>query len=335
MKLKKVKQIAVSIIIGANMVLLAACGSSSSRTDMGEKTAVVEESYDMVADSAASTTSEAAPEADMSGIENTQELTNSISQISGQKLIKDVSMSVETKEFDSFIAELNYQIASLGGYVESSDVSGGSYEYESYRYGNIVARIPADRLEGFVKIVNEKGNVVHTSQQTTDVTLQYVDIESHLKALKLEQETLMNLLENATNMEDVIAIQSQLTQVRYEIESNESQIRTYDNLVNYSTVRISITEVERETQAEAVSFAGEIKVKLSNNLYAIKEGFRSLLIELIAALPYIIIWAVVIFIIIIIGRKVFKRYSKKALREIQSKESKLEETKKDENEDMK
>jgi len=245
------------------------------------------------------------------GIESSQELSSSTSQVSGQKLIKDVSMSVETKTFDEFISELNKQIIELDGYVESSDVSGGSYLYESDRSGYLVARIPAEQLEGFVTTVKEKGNVVHISEQTTDVTLQYVDLESHLKALRLEQETLLGLLENATKMEDVIAIQSQLTQVRYEIESNESQVRTYDNLVNYSTVRIDITEVDRETPAETKSFAGEIKIKLSNNLYAIKEGFRSLMIELIAAFPYLIIWAVVITLVIILGKKGYKKYFNK------------------------
>lgn len=332
MKLKKVRQTVIVLIVLASLVLFGACSSNKSKDIQERDAGITEESYAMdTADMGTSTASIDEAGANANGVESSKEMINSNSQVAGQKLIKDVTMSVETKEFDDFITDLNHQITSLGGYVESSDISGGSYQYDNYRYGNIVARIPADKLDGFVNIVNQKGNVVHTSEQTTDVTLQYVDIESHLKALKLEQETLMNLLEKATSMEDVISIQSQLTQVRYEIESNESQIKTYDNLVNYSTVRIDITEVERETQKESTSFAGEIKIKLSNNLYAIKEGFRSFLIEFIAALPYLVIWGIIIVIAIIIGRKGYKKITKKSVSN-KNKEKKSEDTKKDESE---
>jgi len=250
--------LAVAVIV-TNILALAACGSAKSSADTTTEQSVSmesESSYGM--DMADSKADMATPEADTAGIESQTEVINDTSQIAGQKLIKDVSMSVETKTFDDFINEITTQIGSIGGYVENSDVSGGSYQYENYRSGYIVARIPAERLDGFVKIVKERGNVIRTSEQTTDVTLQYVDTESRLKALKIEQETLMTLLENATKMEDIIAIQSQLTQVRYEIESKESQIRTYDNLVNYSTVRIDITEVQRETQVETKSFTSQI-----------------------------------------------------------------------------
>lgn len=308
MKRSKLKQMIVGAMIVINILALVACGSSKNENSSATSEASVEmsSSYDMET-AAMVTTSES--QADTAGIESQTEVINDTSQIAGQKLIKDVSMSVETRTFDDFINVLTTQIGSLGGYVENSDVSGGSYQYENYRTGYIVARIPADQLDGFVTIVKENGNVIRTSEQTTDVTLQYVDIESRLKALKIEQETLMTLLENATKMEDIIAIQSQLTQVRYEIESKESQIRTYDNLVNYSTVRIDISEVERETQVETKSFSSEIKAKLSDNLYSIKEGFRSFLIEFIAALPYIVIWGVIIFAFVIGGKKIYKKYT--------------------------
>lgn len=316
MKRRKLKQMTLGLIIATNILFLAACGSANNAGITTEsKDQAAAPSYGMeTADMAISTEESAIESQDSTSLESQAEVINDTSQISGQKLIKDVSMSVETRTFDDFLTELTSQIANLGGYVENSDVSGGSYQYDNYRTGYITARIPEDRLEGFVKIVKEKGNVIRTSEQTTDVTLQYVDIESRLKALKIEQETLMNLLENAANMEDIIAIQSQLTQVRYEIESKESQIRTYDNLVNYSTVRIDITEVERETPIETETFASEIKAKFSNNLYSIKEGFLNFVIEFIAALPYIVVWAVIIFIFSIGGRKIYKKYtSKKAM----------------------
>lgn len=317
MKNNKFKKIVTGIVIGANVFMLVACGSAKSADSNSDGYTTTQESTATTMDTttsdmsmADSATATGTPDsAKLAGTQAVGDVANNV--VSGQKLIKDVNLSVETKEFDAFIVEVNTQISGLGGYVQSSDVSGGSYQYENYRYGTIVARIPADKLNGFIQIVNEKGNVVHTSEMTTDITLQYVDMESHIKALKVEQETLIGLLEKAEKMEDVIAIQSQLTQVRYELDSYESQIRTYDNLVDYSTVTINITEVERETNTDQPSFINEIKAKLGNNLFAIKEGFRSFAINIIAALPYLVMWGIIITILIIAGRKIYKKIDKK------------------------
>ena len=52
-----------------------------------------------------------------------------------------------------------------------------------------------------------------------DVTLRYVDVDSHKKALETEQERLLALLEKAENVEDIITIENRLSDVRYELEN--------------------------------------------------------------------------------------------------------------------
>ena len=88
--------------------------------------------------------------------------------------------------------------------------------------------------------MSEEANVTYSSESTEDVTLAYTDMQSHVAALRTEQETLLSMLGQAQSMEDILAIQTQLTQVRYEIESYESQLRVYDNQVDYSTVYLDI-----------------------------------------------------------------------------------------------
>ena len=57
----------------------------------------------------------------------------------------------------------------------------------------------------------------------------------------------MELLSTAENMEDLLSIESKLSDIRYEIESYESQLRLLDNQIDYSTVHVEIFEVERMT----------------------------------------------------------------------------------------
>ena len=107
-------------------------------------------------------------------------------------------------------------------------------------------------------------------------------------------------------MEDIIAIESRLSEVRYELQSYESTLRTYDNQVNYSTVSIDINEVERETKVpEKRNFFEEIQYRLSDNFYSIGQGIREFTIWFISSLPYLVIWAVAIFIFVRLIRKIF------------------------------
>lgn len=125
----------------------------------------------------------------------------------------------------------------------------------------------------------------------------------------------MGILERAEKLEDIITIQNQLTNIRYELESYESQLRVYDNRINYSTLYLDINEVERETSvATELSYGEEIRQGLSDTLYDLGQGFRDFSIWFIVNLPVLLIWAVIIAVIIVIVRKLLKVHAKKAAR---------------------
>ena len=67
------------------------------------------------------------------------------------------------------------------------------------------------------------------------------------KALETEQDRLLELMEQAETTEDLLAIESRLTDVRYQLESAASQLKLYDSLVSYSTVYLTVEEVQKLT----------------------------------------------------------------------------------------
>lgn len=235
----------------------------------------------------------------------------------GRKIIETAHLSVQTLEFDTFLENLNTAVAKYGGYVESSDVGGRSYyNQKQLRYAYIVLRIPNQNLAVFKQLVSDIGNVTGSNTNTEDVTLSYVDTESRLAAYRTEQETLLTLLEKAESMEDILAIQSQLTQVRAEIESYESILRTYDNRINYSTVSIDLSEVERETAVVEETPGEEISRRFRESLEDVGEGFTDFGIWFIGNLPEIIVWVVILggaaVLIVLICRGGKKRRARRA-----------------------
>ena len=95
--------------------------------------------------------------------------------------------------------------------------------------------------------------------------------------------------------------------IRYEIESYESQLRLLDNQIDYSTVHVEIFEVERMTDAGEKGFFEEIKNRFGDNLYKVGRGFRNLIIGILGALPILIVCVAVIAVIVIVVRKVIKK----------------------------
>ena len=112
---------------------------------------------------------------------------------------EDIHMFVE--------AVLTERIGALGGYVEEKNLYNGS-SYSGYIRRNLsmTVRIPADQADAFVDHISENANIVSSTESVDDVTLQYVDTESHVKALETEQERLLiEKMENECLVDDLIA----------------------------------------------------------------------------------------------------------------------------------
>ena len=246
------------------------------------------------------------------------ESANLTGAVSGRKIIKNGDLSIQTREFDEFMENLNRSILAVGGYVEASSISGNSYNRNRMRSADITARIPAEQLDAFCDQVSDLGNVTYKNLYTRDVTLTYVDLESHVKALRQEQETLMELLKKAESVEDIIAIQSRLSDVIYEIESYESTLRTYDDQIAYSSVYLNIQEVARETAVEKETAGQEIARRFRENWEDVKEGATRFGINFVSDLPVILVWVmflgIVAVVIVIIVKGAPKRKAKRERR---------------------
>lgn len=237
--------------------------------------------------------------------------------LAGRKLIKNVDMSVETEEYDALIPALEQQVASLGGYIENMSVSNRVYHYtddmnmKNLRSAYMTARIPKENLDDFVSAVAQQSNVVRRSESVIDVTLQYVDLESHKKALIAEQDRLLELMEQAETVEDIITIEGRLSEVRYQIESMESQLRTFDNKIDYSTVNLSIEEVMRYSPNETTSTWQRISSGFMDSLRGVGHGIGNFVIWFIVHIPYLVVWAAVIVVILLIVRAICKAMAKR------------------------
>ena len=233
-----------------------------------------------------------------------------------QKIIKTVSMSMQTKEFDKVITAIGQKTKAVQGYTESSSIDGNSYYNENgNRYASIVVRVPQEQLDTFLEEEGGLGKVSSQSLNTDNITLKYADTQSHKEALQVEYDRVLALLEKADTMETILALESHLSDLRYQLNQYESTLRTYDNKVDYSTVMLEIYEVERITQVKEETFLDKIKNGLADNLTEIGDAVTDFIIWLIVSLPYFIIWGIIIMVIVLVIRKIRKKRRRKKEKE--------------------
>ncbi|MBE5832423.1 MAG: DUF4349 domain-containing protein [Butyrivibrio sp.] len=268
---------------------LAGCGSSES----GSKSSTTAEyATEAAYDSSFESKSVYQTEGTSAGVEAPEEMDEAagaedvgeVADVS-RKLITTMNISAETEELDGVLSNVQSRVKELGGYIESSDIYNGSNYYSGSkpkRSAYLTLRIPANNLDKFIETVENSTNITNKSTSVEDVTLNYVDIESKKKALTAEENRLLEILESAETVEDVIAVESRLSEVRYQIESIESQLRTYDNKINYSTVHLDINEVVKFTPTQEKS-AGE----------RMREGFIESIAEVGALIAEGFIWFVI------------------------------------------
>mgnify|MGYP000019619525 FL=1 len=227
-----------------------------------------------------------------------------------RKLIRNVSMNLETREFDALTKSISDAVTFFGGYIEQADVSGNSLYWSgerSSRCSNLTARIPENKLDAFLTEVSGQGNVTYKNESVQDVTLQYTDITSRKKTLQMEQDRLWELLEKAESIDAVIALEARLSEVRYQLESIESQLRTLDNQIVYSTVYLSIQEVQVLTSTDPDTIPVRIQKGLSRSFNTLKISSVDFLVWFISSLPILAVFAVLVFIAVIILKKPLKR----------------------------
>lgn len=169
----------------------------------------------------------------------------------GRKIIRNGEMEFEVDSFDSAVMQIGKIVAEEGGFLsttESDKLPNGKVK------GRVVLRCPPDRLDTLVLKLRGIGDLRTQKIGAQDVTKQYTDTESALRAAHAMQERLLDIIKNGKGtVKDLLEAEKQLGVWREKIEQLEGEIRYYNNLISLST--LSVTLYERDIKNPA--FASE------------------------------------------------------------------------------
>ncbi len=248
------------------------------------------------------------------------------SQAQPHMIIRNAYISIETDAFDANLKHIESKVASIGGYIEYSSLSGKAPEEGQThgRYASITARVPQEQFEAFIRDVEGSGTVTALNRGSEDVTMQYYDNESRLETLRIQLSRLEDILTKSEKLADVLALETEIARIRYEIESLTTTQRRYAQLVQYSTVTVELYEVVDVQYAlpEPENMGSQISSLFINVVNGLGEFFEWLIIILIGLSPILILAAVVLIIIFAIRRKRRKRRVEQGLEPVRAPKAK-------------
>ena len=204
------------------------------------------------------------------------------------KIIYTADLSIETKDYDQSLQQLNETLDDADGYMESSSEYTDSTD--NTRTLSLTLRVPEEAYSAFLGAAeNVLGSVIRKSESADDVTTQYMDIEARLDSLTAQRSRLQELQASADNLTDLLQIESSLSDVQYQIESYQSQLDWYAQQVDYCTVNITLDEVEILTTG--TSFAARLADAAKNGWSNFTAGAQAVVVFLMGAWPAIVIGA--------------------------------------------
>ena len=269
------------ILLSATIFLLTGCSSNGEKSSESSDVATAPNS-DAVENSAGSSN-----ESDTESSSSTEQ--SEIMPLQQErKVIFNAHLSLTVDQLKKASDKLNQLTTSYKGYIveESTSTEGESL------FGSMTVRIPQNQFHSFLDEAEAIGKgSSQKSITSSDVTEEYVDLSSRLKAKETVMKRLESFLDKATKTDDLLAISNDLSRVQEEIEQLKGRIQYLDNQSEFSTVTISIEQHKvtvptlGENELNTFSEAKRLFMTTSNGILAF---FSKTIVLLIGLSPVLI-----------------------------------------------
>ena len=293
-KKKHFHYMAVLMLVIFSLAGLAGCGGAGTKDsapamapqEMAEA-GDMEMAYSM-SNSGAPAGAATGAEAEMAGEDGSGVQPEGGAGVGVRYVILNARLTLEIEDIEETTKEIQKSVKQLGGYVASLEIYDLSRER---RAGQMSIRIPQDKYAYALEILDGLGETKNISENTSDVTMNYIDLEARITNLEAQEKRMRELLDRAENMEDILQIEKELGRIRGDLESMTAEFKHLQERVNYSTIDIRLEE--RDPRQETVvdgfgNFGERIGNLMALNTNRLLDGMANFVIVIIGSLPIII-----------------------------------------------
>jgi len=292
----------IAIVISALLILIVTKRSSSGGNSMFKLGTVNEE----LADNYVAAPSRVAPAPSPVNAEGTSNKDDqATNRAETTKIIKTASITLDVKSVKEAMQKAKQTVEKAHGYVTYASISSPN-DYNIY--GNATLKVPAKNFDGLVLKLEALGKVKSENINALDVTEEYMDLNTRLKNLRIQESALRELFKRTGKVSDILEVERELSRVRTQAEIIEGSFRVLKNKISYSTISLSVTQIQTAVPESSTSFVEAMQTALRDALTALANLFSSLLsfiIWLIIFVPVVLLCIFVLWIIFVLIRRRF------------------------------
>jgi len=284
------RQIATLLLVA--LVALAGCSGSGNAGDGGDAATGLSGGNDVGREADAEAPQQAGSGGDGGGGDAAGG--SAADGVDGRAVIRTGSMELEVERFEGARRNLTAAVETRGGYVSDTEEQLHRRGNDTFTTGTVVVRVPRENFTSMMDAARTEGTVLREETNSQDVTDRLVDLEARLENLRAERDRLRELYRNASDTEDVLAVEERLSDVQGEIERVEAQKQQLEDRVAYSRITIDLREPEPEREYEPPSqwYDTPIVEAFLESVNGVVVVAQALVVAIAFMLPYMLAFAV-------------------------------------------
>lgn len=264
-------------------------------------------------------TSDQAETGDQELVDGTTDANGNKIKLVEEKLVYRCQLDIETKNYAEDKENLMKLISEYEGIIQNSN----EYDSDDYWYSsdhvktrgtktlNLQVRIPSEKYKEFIGTVGTIGKVKRNSQQVDNISYDYYNTQADIEQLKIQEQRLLEMMEQAYTIEDMITVEDRLSEVQNELSKLQTKLVGLDTDVAYSYVDIELEEVFEYSAAEVEKpgFFKRLGKEIVDGFKAMIQIFEDIILFVVGAVPRLIPFVVFGFLVYKIV-KVYRRNHK-------------------------
>lgn len=293
------KTLLVLAVLAVMLMSITSCGSINSSYKESQSTSEL-----------GSVRTEAVPQAaDTSYSGGEAAKTNQVT-VAERKVSNNWRFKIEVQDSRQANSAISQEVEKLGGYLASSSMVVQDDQIKA----SLSIKVPTAKAPDMISYLENSGKVLEQSKTSNDVSDEYYDTDARLKVMVKEEERLLNLLETrAATIQELLAVEKEITRVRGEREALQARMNRLNNMVDYTTFAITLEEnkTSLQTPKGTMGKAGQVFLSSLNQLVKL---LYTLFLVLVASLPFLIVLLAIAYLII----KILRRRKNKRKAPVQS-----------------
>jgi len=224
---------------------------------------------------------------------------------SGPMIIRSARLTILTKDFDGSRARIEAIARESQGYLDQLTAQG---EVGSGRTLSATLRLPSGTTETALVELRKLGKVREESQNSSDVTSQYVDLQARLTNARNTEQRLTDLLRERTGkLPEVVEVEREISRVREEIERMQAQQKDMNNKVQFATIQVSMSEEYRaEIEPSSPSAGTRLRNALIDGYHSAVESVLNAALLVLLFGPVLLLWSAVLIPVILLARRIYR-----------------------------